>query len=135
MNAGQKVLDSINQQLFQDVNLAIKDFPSELRNQVSDGYHTFGELYDHRIELYIKLLSTLSGVHPRYVPWRTTAHSDGSVWDGWFLLGIGKETGKQITYHLPMSRWKECPFALTIAKAPEWDGHTSADVLERLKNL
>jgi hypothetical protein len=24
-------------------------------NQISDGYHTFGELYDHRISLFIAL--------------------------------------------------------------------------------
>jgi hypothetical protein len=50
-------------------------------------------------------------------------------------MGIGKEKGKQISYHLPLSRWDETYFAETLDKAPEWDGHTSADVLERLKTL
>ena len=67
--------------------------------------------------------------------WKTRMHSDGSVWDGWFILGIGEEPGKQITYHLPESKWDECIFADEYIKAPEWDGHTSADVLERLKQL
>lgn len=45
------------------------------------------------------------------------------------------EAGTQITYHLPIDRWEECSFAETLDKAPKWDGHTSADVITRLKNL
>lgn len=58
-------------------------------NLISDGYHTFGELYDHRITLYIALCRVLANAdysgnwHFEVNPtWRTTAHSDGSVWDG-----------------------------------------------------
>lgn len=103
-----------------------------------DGYHTFDELYDHRISLYIALcrLSTKSyheGMTPR--AWRTQVHSDGSTWDGWFILGLEKEKFCQITYHLPLSRWDETGFAETLVRAPEYDGHTSDDVLDRLKLL
>lgn len=69
------------------------------------------------------------------IPWRTKTHSDGISWDGWFVLGLGKGEGDQITYHLPISRWDECDFAETLERAPEFDGHTSDDVLTRLKNL
>ena len=37
---------------------------------------------------------------------------------------------KQITYHLPLSKWEETGFAETLEKAPEFDGHTPDDVLE-----
>jgi hypothetical protein len=111
-------------------------------NDISDGYHTFGELYEHRITLYIalcKLLDTAEFSCSEGLPWckiwRSQRHSDGSIWDGWFILGIDKAKGHQITYHLPLSKWSECEFAETLDKAPEWDGHTSNDVLERLKNL
>ena len=51
-------------------------------------------------------------------------------------MGIGKEKGKQITYHLPARYWHEvCEFAEILEKAPEWDGHTSDDVLKRLASL
>ena len=112
---------------------------------VSDGYHTFDELYEHRITLYIALCRLivqsarklrLTDFHASSTPvWRSKAHSDGSVWEGWFILGIGVEAGKQITYHLPESKWKETEFAKTIEKAPEWDQHTPADVLLRLAAL
>lgn len=69
--------------------------------------------------------------------WRSKNHSDGEPAFGgtWFILGIGKEKGEQMTYHLPIDRWDECKFADTLDKAPEFDEHTSDDVLERLKNL
>lgn len=101
-------------------------------NLVSDGYHTFGELYEHRIVLFIQLCKWLP--YDREV-WKSKFHSDGSAFEGWFIMGIGKEQGDQITYHLPMSKWEECDDVLELDKAPEWDGHTSADVLERLKSL
>ncbi len=100
-------------------------------NQISDGYHTFGELYDHRIELWIALCRNINNV---YV-WRSMRHSDGSSLDGWFVLGMKVTPGTQITYHLPLDRWGSTDFAQTLEHAPEFDGHTSADVIQRLKSL
>ncbi len=121
---------------------------------ISDGYHTIAELYDHRITLFIALckvvdwqeekrndeasnVSTTCGVYRPQRIWRSKRHSDGELTFGgeWFVLGIGREKGEQITYHLPISRWNETDFAETLDRAPEWDGHASADVLERLKKL
>ncbi len=115
-----------------------------------DGYHSFTELYDHRITLYVALCKTLKTAWKEYIykyelgddnkdwpnpVWRSKKHSDGEAWDGWFILGIHKGKGEQITYHIPMSRWEDTNFADTLELAPEWDGHTPQDVLERLKNL
>ena len=51
-------------------------------------------------------------------------------------MGIFKEKGKQITYHLPEKYWEEVSdFASVLEKAPEFDGHTPEDVLERLNKL
>lgn len=102
-------------------------------NKISDGYHTFGELYEHRTILYIALCK--AAVNFSIPVWKSKVHSDESIWEGWFLLGIHVIPGKQITYHLPISKWEECNFAETLDKAPEFDGHTSNDVLERLKTL
>lgn len=110
---------------------------------VSDGYHSIAELYDHRITLYIALARALnqwlgSPTLPenKVFVWRSKNHSDGNPsYPGWFIMGIGKEKGTQISYHIPLSRWDETNFAETLEKAPEFDGHTSADVLERLKTL
>ncbi len=109
-----------------------------------DGYHTFDELYEHRITLFIALCKSLVNYYddadfadnPNV--WRSKKHSDGEICFGTgtqFVLGIGKKRGHQITYHIPIERWEETNFAETLYKAPEWDGHTSDDVLERLKKL
>jgi len=111
--------------------------------QVSDGFHNMDELYDHRIELFITLARTvrqisdycfvISGISINV--WRSKKHSDGSEYEGWFILGIHRDKGLQKTYHLPISRWSDTDFADTLDMAPEYDGHTSADVLNRLKKL
>lgn len=100
-----------------------------------DGYHTFEELYDHRITLFIALCRWMSGFTDRTVAWRSKLHNDGTSLPGWFILGISKTFGHQITYHLPNERWDDTEFAETLKKAPKWDGHTSDDVIERLKSL
>lgn len=126
--------------------------PEEM--ECSDGYHTFSELYEHRIALYLALCKKINAEDElnksmrafkegfafdrnswiREV-WRSKLHSDGTSFDGWFVLGVNKEEGKQITYHLPLVKWEETNFAETLDKAPEFDGHTAHDVLERFKKL
>src|SRR6188472_1874918 len=80
-------------------------------NLISDGYHTFAELYEHRIVLYMALCRILDDTGLAQV-WKSKKHADGSEWAGWFVLGINHEDGQQITYHLPNSKWDECDFAL-----------------------
>lgn len=102
-------------------------------NLISDGFHTFGELYAHRIELWIALCRVMN--RHEQAAWRSRLHSDGSAFDGWFVLGWRSEFGGQITYHLPSDRWEDCGFAETLDRAPEWDGHSSDDVLARIRSL
>lgn len=33
-------------------------------------------------------------------------HYDGTAYIGWFVMGINQENGKQISYHLPINKWK-----------------------------
>lgn len=98
-------------------------------NKISDGYHTFEELYEHRCFLWIKLCQ-----YHGYA-WRSMRHSDGSIWEGWFILGLETKKGKQITYHLPMKYWHLAQYAHTLEVAPEYDGHTPYDVIQRLWKL
>lgn len=124
------------------INVIIKEGGIDT-NKISDGYHTFGELYEHRIELFIQVCkrwTALPGdyfVPPHREVWRSRFHSDGKLayGGGWFVLGIGISPGHQITYHLPDKYWERCNFAAVLELAPEFDGHTSNDVLQRLKNL
>lgn len=102
--------------------------------QVSDGFHTFDELYEHRCELYLALARSMVRAGPTPIVFRAKRHHDGSGYDGWFMLGIGSEPGQQITYHLPLRLWDRADFAEAFDLSPvPFDGHTSADVLNRLR--
>ncbi len=94
--------------------------------EVSDGFHTFNELYDHRIALFLALAKQLK------LGWKSHLHSDGSSYGGWFIVGLTLPNGYDITYHLPKEYWGKCDFLRFYQVAPEWDGHTSKDVVERL---
>lgn len=113
--------------------------PEEIES-LSDGYHSFKELYEHRFRLWIELCKGVAkdsfneGLTTENPVWISSMHSDNSSYDGWFMLGCEKATGEQMTYHLPNRLWPECiTFARLMAKAPEFDGHTSQDVLKRLE--
>jgi hypothetical protein len=111
-------------------------FPVEIpceTGQVSDGYHTFDELYDHRCLLFCALSRYDEG--DTYC-WKSGKHHDGSSYEGWFIAGIELKSAtgsKTITYHLPVKYW-DLFNGQDKETAPEWDGHTSADVLQRLAN-
>lgn len=94
--------------------------------KISDGFHTFDELYEHRHALFGAFVKVYGG-------WKSKKHSDGTMFDGWFIVGTNIN-GKMITYHLPIRLLNDFP-AKEIDNAPEWDGHTPNDVVERLKEF
>ena len=114
------------------VNDLIKEFSDGgllKTGEVSDGYHTFDELYEHRCLLFIHLCKALSGADNGV--WRSVKNSDGFLEKGWFIMGLGKREGEQITYHLPYKYWDHTTFAETLDKGL-WDGHTPDGVVQRL---
>ena len=98
---------------------------------VSDGNHTFGELYDHRVLLFLALMVS----HPM-LSWRASKHEDLTCYEGFFLAGMDLPNGS-ISYHIPDVFWMllENKGIRTLEKAPHWDGYTSFDVLERLETF
>lgn len=102
---------------------------AEITGETSDGYHTFNELYEHRTALFAIVLHIY-----HYSAWKTWRDQNGEIWEGWFIAGIDTIHG-QISYHLPAEWWTLLPNVLEIERNAAYDGHTSADVLERLKLL
>lgn len=96
---------------------------------VSDGFHTFDELYDHRSLLFITLAN-----HLKETSWKSLKHEDGSRYDDWFIAGMELEKSGTITYHIHIKKWDLCHFK-ELEKAPKWDGHTANDILDRLENF
>lgn len=105
--------------------------PIENTGKVSDGYHTFDELYEHRIHLFLALMKLRPDIS-----WIAQKHNDGSFMTGWFIAGMCLPSG-QITYHLPLRFWEVARNlgVKTLEVGLKWDGHTSADVLKRLANF
>lgn len=100
--------------------------------KLSDGYHTFDELYEHRCLLFAAFLKNNCSS-----AWRSPRHHDGTQFRGWFIAGafLGNEAGeyKQISYHMPDRMWSLLDGIFTLERSPKWDGHTSQDVCDRLK--
>lgn len=94
-----------------------------------DGYHTFQELYAHRVRLFACLMHA-----HRNRAWWSEKHHDGSFMPGWIIAGIETPAG-QATYHLPISESHYLPEGIKLERGKEWDGHTAADVLRRLLSL
>ena len=96
---------------------------------VSDGYHTFSELYDHRCLLWVNFL--LLNKANAFI---TLRDDSGNKIDGWFIAGINTKYG-QITYHLPSIYWKLLSDIKETNTNFDYDGHTPKDTLNRLVSL
>jgi hypothetical protein len=96
---------------------------------LSDGYHTFNELYHHRAVLF----SVICNAHPE-MAWKSKLHHDGTMYDGMFIVGIQTPEG-QATYHYDIDPYWEMFNVQELPQAPEWDGHTPAQAIERIGKL
>jgi len=123
--------------VLEGINMMIQNtLDDSSRGKVSDGYHTFDELYECRHVLWVKLCELAEAMGANGVKViRARKHSDGSGYEGWFLLMMVYPDGRQLSFHLPYKYWDKCNFATTLGRAPEFDGHTTADVIERLGEL
>jgi hypothetical protein len=108
---------------------------------VSDGYHTFDELYEHRAVLFIALCNMVSRWERDLYPigsyktvWKSRKHSDGSMFEGYFIAGIKTPEG-DATYHVKNEYWDRIKWSIELVEAPEWDGHTPKDALERINKM
>lgn len=94
---------------------------SDPRQQISDGYHTFEELYEHRVLLFLNLV--LESKLP--AAWRPH-------YEGWPVLFLETPAG-QISYHFQEKYIPLIEHQVSRVDDYVWDGHTSQDVLERMK--
>ena len=97
------------------------------KGDLSDGYHSYNELYKHRMVLFSVICN-----QNQEVAWKSWLHHDGTMFDGYFIVGINTPQG-QFTYHYQLEYW-ELFKVKELKKAPEYDGHTPDDV-DRLYGL
>lgn len=100
----------------------LHDLPAADVEKMSDGYHTFADLYEQRLVLSAALAKN----NPH--AWKSKRHEDGSVpfGGGWFIMGFDTDEGCY-TYHYELKDWNlfQCK---ELDKGKPWDGHTSKDV-------
>ena len=101
----------------------------EIDGDTSDGYHTFNELYHHRAILFSVIVKTFSDK-----AWKSLRHHDGTMYDGMFIVGIDTPDG-QATYHYDIEPYWDMFECRELVRAPEWDGHTQAQAIERIGKL
>ena len=144
----QLTLSGFRELNFETIQQAIIDTPNE--HKFSDGYHTFESLYDIRLAYNVALFNEWGRQHrpdksgrmylsipvPKYDVHKSTRHHDGELCfgGGWFIVVANLPSG-QISNHYEMKHWDLFRVPETEKAKYEWDGHTSEDVINRLKSL
>lgn len=100
-----------------------------ITGETSDGYHTFNELYHHRAVLF----SVIVKAFPERA-WKARQHHDGTMYEGMFIVGIDTPYG-QASYHYDIEPYWNMFACRELERAPEWDGHTPAQAIERIGRL
>lgn len=92
-------------------------------DDVSDGYHTFNDLYYQRMMLFAVIVS-----QNKEHAWKSYRHNDGTLCfgGGWFIVGISTVDG-DFTYHYKNEYYDyfDCK-ELEVGK--KWDGHTERNI-------
>lgn len=97
--------------------------------ELSDGYHTFNNLYFQRCILFATIVNL-----NKDISWKTWNHEDGKpcFGGGWFLVCIETPEGPY-SYHYE-EKYFDIFKCKEIEKAKPFDGHTEEDV-NRLLSL
>ena len=118
---------------------------NKITENTSDGYHTFKELYEFRKAYNVALFNEWgkqsqgkfnAETGQKYDVHKSWKHNDGELCfgGGWFIVVANLPSG-QISNHYKAEDWDlfkipECEKAKYV-----FDGHTGANVIERLINL
>lgn len=100
-------------------------FNVENKQQISDGYHTFEELYYHRMVLFSVICN-----QNKSRSWKSKLHDDGTMFDDYFIVGVTTEEG-EYTYHYHLDYWNHFD-VVEVDRAPVWDGHKPEDITRLL---
>lgn len=118
---------------FNDALDKVKDFIVSFKlnqdmGEISDGYHTFNELYYYRMLYNAAFFNLL----PKEWVHKSKRHHTGEecFGGGWFIVMANLPTG-QISNHYELKDWDL--FKIPEKEiADEWDGHTPQEAAERL---
>ena len=107
----------------------VAEIPKGGIGDLSDGYHTFNELYHHRAILFSVICNSMPDK-----AWKSKLHDTGDMYEGMFIVGIETPEG-QATYHYDIEPYWDMFKVKELEKAPKWDGHTPQVAIDRLSKL
>jgi hypothetical protein len=135
-----------------NVNQAVQQLGKN-KELVSDGFHTFKELYDIRLAYNAVLFNEwakqpdenqfisinehcFQKFRPKYSVHKSWRHYDGKLCFGgdWFIVVAQLPSG-QISNHYEAEYWDLFKIPETEKALFPYDGHSTNDVIERLINL
>ena len=94
---------------------------------LSDGFHTFNQLYYQRMMLFATIVKQN---HDK--AWKSLRHEGGELCfgGGWFIVGVDTPEGSY-TYHYETNFYSlfDC---VELKRGKHWDGHTEKDVTRLL---
>ena len=103
--------------------------------EISDGFHTFKELYDTRKALTVALFNTCHHTYFADVH-KSRKHHDGTYPfndPNWFIVcAKSRCTDKVISFHYHIDDWDSFRIKETEKSIYPYDGHTTQDVIDRL---
>ena len=96
-------------------------------DDVSDGYHTFDELYYQRMMLTKTVALAAINKFDEDTVYRSRLHSDGTMYKDFFIVVFNTPEGN-FSYHYHIMYWGVFDFLKELPNAEEFDGHTWKDV-------
>ena len=106
------------------------------KGSISDGWHSFDDLYHHRAILFSVIVNS-----NKDISWKSKLHHDGTMFgqdkpddNPMFIVGIETPSG-QATYHYDINPYWDIFKCKELDRAPEYDGHTPEESIERIKQL
>lgn len=123
-----EVVDMIEDCIDNAPTANVVEIPKSDIGNLSDGYHTFNELYHHRAVLFSVICNSMPDK-----AWKSKLHDTGDMYEGMFIVGIETPDG-QATYHYDIEYWDMFKVR-ELEKAPKWDGHTPTDAINRIAKL
>lgn len=110
-------------------------FKNVFQKDVSDGFHTFQELYDIRLAYNAALFNTWANLscHHNIKIHKSYRHYDGSLCfcGGWFIVCAELPDGV-ISNHYENIHWNKFRIKEVEKSTVPFDGHTTKDVIKRL---
>ena len=118
-----------------EIQKQVDNLESNEKELISDGYHSFKELYDFR-KTYNAILFNEWAIQNKFNVHKSKKHFDGEecFGGGWFIVVAVLPTG-QISNHYELKDWDLFKCEETKTAKYLFDGHTPSDVLKRLSNL